>query len=315
MPTVIYDAPTAACQPTAIKKDSRNAAEKAADDKLTAFKQKFGTEAPITQKIPFRIVGLLPDSNSTDSALSLQAFFSSFLTTYYGSGWIMSHQAAAANPILGAMLNDDVAPLMRGASYYVDLPNRNEQKGFIDDMGCLKLSDGKCKKIGPIYTMPYGNPLAALYEAKPYTDAMIAWALGIIASVSAIIMIGTIGKVIADSRKETSVFRALGAKRRDVAQIYLGYTATLGVLVFVAALAIGVLISWWIDTTTSPQLSSTAVLAFNANDLHKQFHLIGWSASDIAVIGALVLLTSLVSAVIPLLTNIRRNPVKDMREE
>ena len=61
--------------------------------------------------------------------------------------------------------------------------------------------------------------------------------------------------------------------------------------------------------------STQAVLAFNSHDLSKPFHLIGLNLADLASIYGFVLVIALVSAVIPLLSNIRRNPVKDMREE
>jgi hypothetical protein len=57
------------------------------------------------------------------------------------------------------------------------------------------------------------------------------------------------------------------------------------------------------------------VLAFNAKDLHKTFHLIGFNPLDFAKIYLFVLATALFSAGVPLLGAIKRNPVKDMRED
>jgi ABC-type antimicrobial peptide transport system permease subunit len=128
-------------------------------------------------------------------------------------------------------------------------------------------------------------------------------------------MIGTIGKVIADNRKETSVFRALGAKRHEIAQIYLLYTGILATLSFLVALGIGLAVAVYVEAAYSPVLSVQAVLAFNTHDLHKTFHLIGFNALDLIKIFGFAIVVSLVSASVPIAHNLSRNPIKDMREE
>lgn len=65
----------------------------------------------------------------------------------------------------------------------------------------------------------------------------------------------------------------------------------------------------------SPSLSASAVLAYNSQDLQKQFTLFGVDISYMLIIFGLILIATLLSTVIPLLTNIRRNPMRDMRDE
>jgi len=128
-------------------------------------------------------------------------------------------------------------------------------------------------------------------------------------------MIGTIGKIIADNRKETSVFRAVGAKRHEIAQIYLLYTGILATLSFLVALVIGLGVAIYAEAAYSPGLSVQAALAFNSSDLHKTFHLITFNALDLLKILGFALLVSLVSSSVPIAHNLSRNPIKDMREE
>ena len=61
----------------------------------------------------------------------------------------------------------------------------------------------------------------------------------VIAAIAALIMMGMIGRVIGDSRRETAVFRAIGAKRNDIRAIYSTYTFFLSLGIVVATLVIG----------------------------------------------------------------------------
>jgi hypothetical protein len=316
MPQVIYGTPTEVCKPTPIAKDTRTAEEKQLEDKTTAFTQRYGAQVAVTQPIEFKIVGLLPKSEFENPSRGIESFIAVMLNPTYGAVWRASDQAVDTNPILKSIKNDPLPAILGGPStYYVEFNNRQDQKKFVDGQSCQYSQSNFCGGSTDLFLQPYGNPLASLYDIQDQTQTAFNWLWGIIAGISALIMMGTIGKVVADSRKETSVFRALGAKRRDITQIYLLYTTILGILTFCSALIIGALIAWYIDTTTTGGMSATAVITFNSTDLHKQFHLIGWSGTEILTIAGLVIATSLVSAIIPLLGNIRRNPVKDMREE
>lgn len=315
MPALVYGAANEACLPPVVTRDIRPLAEKQAAEKQLAFNQQFGAPKPVVQKISFKIVGLLPQTQSFDNSLTLQAFATGILTPIFSNGWVMSHQAAETNPILKSIQNDQLLAAITPTNRFVEFKSRTDLQNFIDKYNCEPSIKGDCEKSTSFMAMPFGNPLIGLYEAGDSMKTAFAWLLGIIAGLSALIMMGTIGKVVADSRKETSVFRALGAKRTAIAQIYLLYTAILGLLTFGIACVAGITVALMIDHFTSGTLSVTAVLAFNAQDLHKQFHLIGWSVSDIAGIAGLVIVSSLASAILPLLGNVRRNPVKDMREE
>jgi ABC-type antimicrobial peptide transport system permease subunit len=133
--------------------------------------------------------------------------------------------------------------------------------------------------------------------------------------IATIVMAGTFGKVIADSRRETAVFRALGATRLDISQIYLTYTVMVGLLVTAVAIALGSIGAQIISNRLAPGLSVNAVLVYNARNPHMHFNLAGFDVWYLGAIVLLVLLVSLLSAVIPLLANMRRNPIRDMRDE
>jgi hypothetical protein len=317
-PTLQYAVPTTACTAVTVSRDTRNADEKKQDAAMEQFKAEFGAEAPATVPLHFRVVGIVPQPSSADSANDFSAFISSMFTTTLGFGWYIAGDAAQTEPHLAAIMNDPVVTVLGIRNYFVEFKNRQDQKAFIDSAGCQinRSSAPDCGKNGEkLFLMPYGNPLAALADAWGPISKTLGIGLLIIIGICSFVMMGTIGKVIADSRKETSVFRAVGAKRMDIAQIYLLYTAILGTLSFGLAVLLGGAVALWFEATYSGTVSADAVLAFNTHDLHKTFHLIGFAPLDMAAIYLLALGVSLLGALLPLLTNVSRNPVKDMRAD
>ncbi len=317
-PKVQYAEASAVCTPVVITKDSRTAEEKSADQKMDEFEAKFGAEAPVTAIVKFRIVGLLPKVDYGAAAFDLSSLFTSLVTSTLGSGWYMSHQAAQADPIMGKVLAKSAAESQNGSQYYAEFADRVSQKRFLDERSCQEFESAavaKCDKDNKFMMAPYGNPLAAIYDNQQDFMNFLNNVVLVITILSAIIMMGTVGKIIADSRKETSVFRAVGAKRLDIAQIYLLYAGLLSALAFVIALGIGLGAALLMNSAYSPDLSMQAVLAFNSTDVTKTYHLIGLNVVDLVQILGVCIATGLLSALIPLMTNLRRNPIKDMREE
>ncbi len=64
-----------------------------------------------------------------------------------------------------------------------------------------------------------------------------------------------------------------------------------------------------------PQTTPTALLIFNVSDLQKEFVYIAFDRVKILQISAIVYAAALLGLSLPLLTNLRRSPLKDMRDE
>jgi len=137
----------------------------------------------------------------------------------------------------------------------------------------------------------------------------------VLAALSALIMAGTVGKIIADSRRETAVFRAIGAKRIDIAEIYLLYCLMVAGLITLFSVGVGLLLASWFNSAFSGDLTVEALIAFNSTNLDRQFTLLGFDAKDLGLLAAIIVAASLISAALPLLTNLKRNPINDMRDD
>ncbi len=137
----------------------------------------------------------------------------------------------------------------------------------------------------------------------------------IIGGVALIILAGIVGRTVADGRRESSIFRAIGASRLDIASVYGMFVLLLAlrIVIFSAILAIAIgltiEIMFWQDATLGTRLS------YAASDVTKEFHLFSLTSPYLLWIIGTILAASIVASIIPILLGARRNPIKDMRNE
>ena len=137
----------------------------------------------------------------------------------------------------------------------------------------------------------------------------------VVAAIAALILMGMVGRVISDSRRETAVFRAIGAKRNDIRAIYVIYTLFLSLLVAAMTLAIGFGVALWINGQFASEATIQAHLTFVGADRSAEFRLFGvWWEALLAIV-ALIIVAGLVSMLLPIARNLARSPIKDMRDE
>ncbi len=331
MPHLLYNLPSQACGATTIKSDKRTAEEKTAENHQQQFHDAFTPADPETQGIiKLRIIGVTPDVDYGGSSLSASGILSSVLSSSVGSGWYSPASAFTPGSLATTAQNGtlDEQPLA-AQNYYAMFPTLAKEKAFITRMDCHNTSSSQafqnfnpskdvtdCAAKGkPFSISPYGSNAGAVADFQHNAWKILRFVLLGVVIVAVIVMMGTFGKVIADSRRETAVFRSLGATRFDICQIYLTYTVMVALIVVVLALVVGTIGSTILNSRMSPGLSVSAVLAFNAHDEHKQFIISNLNMLYLLAITGLVVSSGLISACVPLLMNLRRNPIKDMRDE
>lgn len=80
---------------------------------------------------------------------------------------------------------------------------------------------------------------------------------------------------MAENRKETAVYRAMGAKRRDVTSIYITYTLLVALQIALTSLVLGVAAAFAVDYFYGATLTDTAVAAFGILEDAPRFSLFG----------------------------------------
>lgn len=319
-------APSAqACAAPIVQRDVRTAAEKQLFNKYAEFERTFGRKDPVSQVLTYRIVGLSPD-REFPTGFSVNDILGSILTSSLGSGWAspmeVYDQVAPAQDVFKPSPADAYYSPQR--YYYAEFNDAEKARTALKDQTCTMVFPGMSLQPGqvscsrdtrPFALQTYGSASLAIDEFQAGFRKVQLIAAAIIGVIAAVILMGMIGRIIADARKETAVFRALGASRLSIAQIYLVYTLYLGILTVLISLIIGFGVALFADSKLSSDTSITMALLFNSADLSKQFHFYGLDFIDVGIISAAIIGAALLGSLIPIAHNVRRNPIKDMREE
>lgn len=235
LPHLLYTLPATPCGETTIKSDKRTAEEKKADANQQAFDTAFGGDTtPAQGLITVRIVGLLPDLDFGTGAFSLNTLLSGVLGSTLGFGWVSPTTAFTEGSFAATAQSGTIAkqPLTQ-QMYFAEFSNLAAAKQFIKQNNCTANSEGggfnfnpntstdRCIKAGtPFIVVPFGNNAGAIDDFQRGFWKISRYAMLVILALASLVMMGTLGKIIADSRRETAVFRSLGAKRLDISQIY-----------------------------------------------------------------------------------------------
>lgn len=322
-PELIYGLPpTDSCGQVQIISDARTAAERKAQASQDVFNAEFGQAvAPIQQKLTFQVVGLSPSVSS-----NYNTSFGDLLSGVVGSSLIngsdviptnLLDQMSNATTIKSILLSNVGSPLNTpGSSYYVEFANAADARAFINDKSCTTESDGICASPGHLFQlMTSGNNSIALDDLLKQITKIITIATIIIAILAIIIMTSMVGRTITDSRRETAIFRAIGAKRGDIVVIYTAYTLCLTIFIVAISLLIGIGFAYGFNMYYAHNSTLQAKLLFDAVNSNLSFNFFDINILFLSIVIAIIFITGLISVFIPLIRNVSRSPIKDMREE
>ena len=320
-PTLQYAVPdVTSCGAVVTEKDTRTLSEKQYAERYRLYQQEIGTYEgePMQYKVTIRGVGISSDSMEGGS-FSVAQVVTSLLSSQLGYGaWVIPEDLlqkvdAAARPAaifekVPSDQRDD--QFYRYESYLVEFGDKQEARQLLEKSGMLSgsMEEG-------IYTTPFGSGSLVADEMQTWATRILLWLLLGISVFAALILAGIIGRTVSDGRKESAVFRAIGAQRSDIARIYSMYTVLLSLRIIVFAALLGGILAgitewyFWEDATLG------ARLAYAATEDAPSFHFIGLNSWYIAAIAGMILIAGLLASVLPILRNIRRNPIQDMRDD
>ena len=321
-PSIEYALPAAdSCGGAIVKKDNRSASEKMADEKLQKFNQQFSTEniTPQQAKLTYRVVGLLPDTAYGDD---LKSKLAGALNANMPSRWIIPKQtfeAGAAKTYLPNILTTERQELSGGLSdtTIYEFIDAEHARAFYHATMCNVQPKDKDLCVDGVsnFTRPFGSNSLVIEELQQQLTPILWYSLLGVIGVAAFILMLTISRTVADSRKESAIFRALGATRLDIAQIYIMYTLLLAGLITLFAITAGLIGAGVIDALYSADFSTAARYIIMPRDLNTTFQLFTFDPRIIALAAVSIVAAALIGSILPLARNTRRNPMKDMRDE
>lgn len=319
-PSLIYGLPPAGdCAAAPVIRDVRTAAEKQLTAKQREFAAQFGQAIdPVQRKLTFRVVGISPNGFSADSFSGVDGLLTTIAGSTLEGQWVVPQQLFEAMPN-----SQELAPLIRGGvrdmtsfNYaedrrLVEFRSVAEVKRFVESMGCGAMY---CEP-GKVAASYFGSNAVLIEDIRKQAVQVLRYVALVVAIIAALISMGMIGRVIGDSRRETAVFRAIGATRNDIRLIYVSYTIMLAMIVAVMSILLGVLAAWWVESRFSGDFTVRAhlIYTFAADALRFDMTGIWWVA--LAALVGLIVLSGLVGMLLPLARNLARSPIKDMRDD
>lgn len=319
-PSLIYRLPSDACGTPSIVADTRTAPEKTLSAKQVELDRMFGVDAPTQQKLHFAVVGISPDKKD-GNATSVNQIIGSAVNSSLGYGWYMPSSVEKQNPLVAELFSEDAYYIGLGHSYYAEFASADSARNFINEKGCsvdsaMRSENDTCAKDGKLFSLAaFGSNTVGLESLKQQFNKLYILVLIGIAVVASLVMSSMFGRIITDSRKETAVFRAIGAKRSDIAGIYLAYTTILSLMIVIVALVFGIGAAYIVSTTITPLATAQALAVYGSQDTSMVFNLFQLNLKDIVVISGLILAVGYAASLFPLFKNVKRNPIRDMRDD
>lgn len=338
VPSLLLGLPQAPCSEPIVERDTRSTQEKKEFEIRHEFDLRFGKTVERNELLTFRIVGLnrdyvahAPNKNNftpehlLDSALALSA----------GGGWLTPLSAQNKNAALADIFLQKPGSII-GANkeYYAEFATSSQAKKALIEKTCSVTTIVEAKRAAfgdslpktedtPVcsregrqfYLQPFGGNSILIDQFRASTERVMFIAGGITAIIAAIVLMSMLGRIIAESRKETAVFRALGATRLSIVAIYSTYTLYITVCIIILSLGLGLLIALTLNHYLSPSFSVAAAVAFSIRDLNQSFSFIGFDWRSLGLIIGVIAGASLLAAFVPILHSLKRNPMKDMRED
>lgn len=336
------------CQLPAVIKDKRSKEEKKQLEAQKRFDKEFYPEKehePVMQEITFEVVGAMPataldiinNGNVVDGVLRLVMGMSS-LSNVVPIEMVAEDETLKMSGLEriydGWRFKDGNLLSKMGeqtlVSFYLEYGNAEKVIETIENNDCARKSMGdnrimdsdmafddygECRENNPFRFQAFGSRAADMITVKEGFLEVMKVIGAVVAIIAGIIMMGTVGRLIADSRRETAVFRAIGFRRFDIYAVYLCYGGLISALIVLVTGVLAFMVAGVINKMLAEEVTAKMIYLYNLQDESLKFSLIGVNWLYIGVVVAVILLVGIVGVTLPILRNIRRNPIKDMRDE
>lgn len=308
------------CGAAKIIQDRRSGEVRVSDGKQAIFNQVFGVQGnPLQRKLNFRVVGLVPDdlwgatSSRSDPIETARLILGPSLL---GHVTIATQSYEALPDSLKSIFEVGQAQAALSTdTYLVEFRNTADAYRFVHEQSCDRIQEALCgTDKNPFRLSAFGSSGVSLIDFKNITTRVTGYFIGAIIIVAIFVMAGTFGRIISDEKREIAVFRAVGATRLDITMVYVAYALSLALFAAAITFVIGYLVAILVHGALANDLSAAMRLTYGVLDEAVKIKLYTIDFS-IPVIMITVVVTGLVSILIPLWSGISRDIVQDLKDE
>lgn len=317
---VKYEFSEDSCELPTVKGDIRTYQEKESERINTEYNKRIGEYSePESRRITFKAVGVMPNAPSDPYFDKMEDFLKEISLSTLDTGYspVIPKGLYEKNVIsaeIRALLETPVeyeylSLVTTNRAFVAEFDSADEMRNFISDNNCEQDYCGK----DSLMVEPFSNNAAIISDAKNYAIKFINYAILTVISVAILLIFSVVNRIMSDSRKETAVFRAIGYSRFEISQIYITYVAIYAAISAILISLITFIAAFAIKSAYEPQagmyFTNFFALKEPANFMIVEFSpLVGLVIIPIFVIG-------LLAALIPLIVNTRRSPLKNLRAE
>lgn len=323
-PSLIYEYPTKMCGDIPVKQDTRTILEKNTYTMTEDVQKKLHTYiAPSHRLMTFQIVGIKYAQSFTDYTKGIDEYIKSLLAPQDDSFALdiplQMYDSLPDTLKFADIQQEYTARLTQYAANSDDFTARvlefssvDNARAFLNNETCPS-SENSCNK--KFKASPYGSNYLILDEIGKTFSSIARIAFPITLGLAAIIIWFTISRIMVENRKETAVYRAMGAKRRDVTCIYLVYVLLLAMRIAIISAIVGVFAALVLDHFYGAALTDIAVTSFGILDSAPRVSLFSLESPLLLVVVGSIFVISIIASVQPLIGNTLRSPIYDIREE
>lgn len=194
----------------------------------------------------------------------------------------------------------------------LEFSSAEQARNFLANETC-NTSNPNCGKA--YEASQYGVNFLVLDDLINGVNKIISIIFVVVASLVAIIIWLTISRIISESRRETAVYRAVGARRIDIALVYLSYAIMLSLIIIAFAFIIATILSAAVAYMVTPYLLVAAQASFGIIGSISTVSLVELNDYVLVMMlwmSLLIVAISVLSAIQPIVRNTRREPANDL---
>ncbi len=197
------------------------------------------------------------------------------------------------------------------ATRVVEFSSIDNARAFMANETCPSL-EMNCEK--KFLASPFGSNYLILDEIGKLFAKVAAVAFPILLGLAALIIWFTVSRIMSENRQETAVYRAMGAKRQDIAAIYMTYILLVALRISVVSTMLGVIAAFFINQVYGQALTDVALSSFGIINNDLRFNLFDMSSLLLWIVVSLIFVISIIASIQPLVRNVYRSPIRDIRE-
>lgn len=269
------------------------------------------TDELISYNIDYQIVGLVPNedqiSTNSGSNINLPSVLLASITnsSYYD---MLIPSSFVNSEVLNYYQKADLS-LLGTADFMVKFGDASDASSFIRENSC-NYTENNCSDL---YMSEFITSRVALYDIAELANAFITYIALFFGLIATFIMIGTLSRVIDDERQATAIYRAVGASKSNIRQIYFIYTLILSALSALFALVIGLAGSVLLHLFYADSLTLSAYSLYGIVESSNQVYLTGFDARILGVLVA-IFIAGLISVLLSNDKITSKNIVKDIKD-